>query len=97
MWANGTILKDPDSGLWRMYHNASSRLGCLAVSEDLIHWTRPNLGIFEHNGSTDNNIVFKGSGWRIDTISIIYDQRDPDPKRRWKASIYFYDSKPKRF
>ena len=30
---------------------------CYAVSNDGIHWTRPNLGLFEYEGSKDNNIV----------------------------------------
>ena len=30
---------------------------CYAESRDGIHWTRPNLGLYEFNGSTENNIV----------------------------------------
>ena len=30
---------------------------CYAESDDGIHWRKPNLGIFEFNGSKDNNIV----------------------------------------
>lgn len=30
---------------------------CYAESKDGIHWERPNLGLFEFNGSKDNNIV----------------------------------------
>ena len=32
---------------------------CYAESDDGIHWTKPNLGLVEHNGSTENNIVMK--------------------------------------
>jgi hypothetical protein len=31
---------------------------CYAESSDGIHWTRPNLGLYEFRGSKDNNIVF---------------------------------------
>ncbi len=31
---------------------------CYAESKDGIHWERPNLGLFEFNGSKKNNIVF---------------------------------------
>lgn len=36
---------------------------CYAESDDGIHWTKPNLGLFEFNGSKENNIVWaKGAG-----------------------------------
>ncbi|SVE07021.1 uncharacterized protein METZ01_LOCUS459875, partial [marine metagenome] len=30
---------------------------CYATSNDGIHWERPNIGLVEHKGSTDNNII----------------------------------------
>ena len=30
---------------------------CLATSNDGLHWTKPNLGLYEFQGSKDNNIV----------------------------------------
>ena len=35
---------------------------CYAESKDGIHWTKPNLGLFEWNGSKENNIVWLGPG-----------------------------------
>lgn len=35
---------------------------CYAESTDGIHWKKPNLGLFEWNGSTENNIVWLGPG-----------------------------------
>ncbi|MCA9173084.1 MAG: hypothetical protein KDB14_01155 [Planctomycetales bacterium] len=35
---------------------------CYAESKDGIHWTKPRLGLFEWNGSKDNNIVWLGPG-----------------------------------
>lgn len=35
---------------------------CYAESRDGIHWTKPNLGLFEWKGSKDNNIVWLGPG-----------------------------------
>jgi hypothetical protein len=32
-----------------------------AESEDGIHWDKPSLGIFEFDGSTDNNVLFFGA------------------------------------
>lgn len=35
---------------------------CYAESKDGIHWTKPKLGLFEWNGSKENNIVWLGPG-----------------------------------
>ena len=59
-----------DGGKYRMYykawqHEASSDLSndhplfcAYAESNDGIHWSKPNLGLYEFKGSRDNNIVF---------------------------------------
>ena len=59
-----------DGNKYRMYykawqHEASSDLSnehplycAYAESNDGIHWTKPNLGLYEFKGSRDNNIVF---------------------------------------
>ena len=35
---------------------------CYAESTDGVHWVRPNLGLFEFNGSKENNIVWVERG-----------------------------------
>ncbi len=35
---------------------------CYAESKDGIHWTKPNLGLYEFAGSKANNIVWDGAG-----------------------------------
>ena len=35
---------------------------CYAESTDAIHWTKPNLGLFTYQGSTNNNILFRMIG-----------------------------------
>ena len=66
-----TIFKDGD--LYRMYYRGSHfdektrksahpEVTCYAESKDGIHWTRPKLGIYEWEGSKDNNIVLTGPG-----------------------------------
>ncbi|RZO18174.1 MAG: class A beta-lactamase-related serine hydrolase [Verrucomicrobiaceae bacterium] len=52
-----------------------------ATSVDGIEWEKPDLGIFEFEGSRKNNIVCRGAGGS----GVIKDQRDPDPDRRYKA------------
>jgi hypothetical protein len=65
---------------------------CYGESEDGINWTRPSLGIYDFDGSRENNIV-RELPPGIDTpfFSILKDPHDPDPGRRYKA-IGFDDS-----
>jgi hypothetical protein len=57
-----TILRDGDQ--YRLYYSAGGELireyTCVAFSKDGINWTRPSLGLFEFEGSKDNNIVWTG-------------------------------------
>ena len=59
-----TILKDGDR--YRMYYRGISKYGpdgsddertCLAESADGVKWSKPELGLFEFNGSKANNII----------------------------------------
>ncbi len=62
-----TILYDDQANIYRAYAKAWSinngaqdghrLVVTLYESEDGIHWTRPNLGLFESDGSKENNIV----------------------------------------
>lgn len=57
-----TVLHDGQR--WRLYYRGGGELTrevvCVAFSDDAVHWTRPTLGLFEHAGSRDNNIVWTG-------------------------------------
>lgn len=67
---------------------------CYAESDDGVHFTRPMVGIYEHNGSKDNNIVMMGlEGERtgIDNITVI-DDREHDSKWPFKALYWMKDS-----
>ena len=66
-----TIFRDGD--ICRMYYRGSHydtetqrpthrEVTCYAESKDGIHWTKPNLGLFEFEGSKENNIVWDGIG-----------------------------------
>lgn len=39
---------------------SDKQVTCVAESTDGIHFTRPNLGLYEFNGSRENNIVYMG-------------------------------------
>jgi hypothetical protein len=49
-----------DEGKIRLYYRGGEEYTCYAESADGIHFVRPNLGLVEFNGSTANNILFKG-------------------------------------
>ena len=77
----GTHLEDLNFDLRNLHYSI-----CYATSHDGIHWVRPNLGLVEHNGTTDNNIVISNAAF----ANVIEDTRDPDPNRRYK-SLFFED------
>jgi hypothetical protein len=61
-----------DGSLFRMYYRGSnydlqtevygSQVVCYAESPDGVHWSRPDLGLYSHSGSKNNNIVWQGLG-----------------------------------
>ena len=62
-----------DGDLYRMYYRGSHfdtekrraahrEVACYAESKDGIQWTKPELGLFEFDGSKTNNIVWDGPG-----------------------------------
>lgn len=83
-----TVLRDPNSGSLRLWYSAWGKqmdkptYMCVADSTDGIHWTRPDLGLIEFQGSKQNNIIREGRMFRV-----LYDPRDTDPSRRYKAII----------
>jgi len=58
---------------------------CYAESDDGIHWTKPNLGLFEFNGSKDNNIVW-ADGPGVHNFAPFYDANpEAAPDAKYKA------------
>ncbi len=78
--------------------------GAYATSQDGIHWDKPTLGLREHQGSTQNNLMLPvtkyeftdGSGKEIASVKgdgtiilkVFYDANEPDPARRYKGIGY---------
>lgn len=71
----GTVLRDEDSGTFRMWYNRSFR-NYLAVSDDGLTWTRP---VVDQQGKT-NTLPLP-----LHSPSIILDLREKDPAKRYKA------------
>lgn len=77
-----------DGAKYRMYYRGSGDPGshvevcCVAESADGIHWTRPKLGLFEFNGSKENNIV-----WMVAGGHAFAPFKDPNPAAK-RDEIY---------
>ena len=66
-----TLFRDEDR--FRMYYRGwhydvktkkmtHPSFACYAESRDGVHWNKPDLGLFEFNGSKRNNIIWSGEG-----------------------------------
>lgn len=101
-----TVFKDGDR--YRMYYRGSGRgkrrgylmerhhwsheTTCYAESRDGIHWTKPALGLFEHDGSQENNIVWFGPGGH--NFAPFKDTNPAcDPEHRYKALAFMHCEK----
>lgn len=65
---------------------------CYATSKDGASWDKPELGLVDYEGSTANNIIWRGGGVHKDWggphgAGIFKDSHDPDPERRYKAIL----------
>ncbi|GMV90876.1 MAG: hypothetical protein AMXMBFR82_06540 [Candidatus Hydrogenedentota bacterium] len=94
-WETGGTWYVPYNVLWQepgktlrtwygAYRRSADKLTytCVADSTDGIHWNRLSLGVFDFEGSTDNNIIWAGRA-----IKVNYDLQDPDPARRYKGMM----------
>ncbi len=83
------VLRDGDTV--RMYYRGSSeesgQVACLAESADGINFERINAGLIEHDGSTDNNIIWQGRGAHNFTPFVDTKPGVPDDER-YKAVGY---------
>ena len=59
---------------------------CVAFSEDGLEWTRPDLGLFEVDGTRENNVVLAGAAPFTHNFTPFLDTRPGvDPAERYKA------------
>ena len=89
-----TVFQDGDR--YRMYYRGwnfwfatgmlhfSKPVTCYAESKDGIHWTKPELGLVEFNGSKKNNIIRNGIGGLNFAPFIDHNPACP-PQARYKA------------
>jgi len=80
----GTVLRDTESGLFRMWYSTHDMSGsgvsylCYATSKDGYAWTRPDLDVVP-----GTNIVLHRDA-HTHGPSLILDPDDPEPSRRYK-------------
>jgi len=99
-WA-GSLIYDPSDKLFKIwyygrdYRTASrvspetshSGIG-YAYSEDGAYWHKPKLGLYEYNGSKDNNICFRSPDGHASHFCVVQDPQESDSNRRFQALIW---------
>tara|TARA_R110001592_G_scaffold123575_1_gene331626 strand:+ start:276 stop:1826 length:1551 start_codon:yes stop_codon:yes gene_type:complete len=59
-----------------------------AESIDGVNWTKPNLGLVEHNGSKNNNLVKMNPAETAGIhLIVIHEEDEPDPSRQFKMML----------
>lgn len=85
--AGQAALYDGDEKLFKMWYLCSGPKGrsfwCYATSADGLRWEKPELGLFEYDGSKKNNIV--GIYADPQYFNFFKDPHEPDPAKRYKA------------
>ena len=104
LWEGSTsvyhvIIKDVD--IYRMYYRGGScgesratwhQFVCYAESNDCLHWVKPKLGLFEFNGSKENNIILDSSlNPNIDNFFVFKDANPACPPERLYKAVSLYD------
>lgn len=105
-----TVFQDGD--VYRMYYRGSHydtetkqathpEVTCYAESKDGIHWVKPSLGLYEYDGSKNNNIVWDGIGTHCFTPFLDTNPNGPKESRykalsrgrpQAKAGLYAFHS-----
>ena len=88
-----TIIKDGET--FRAYYRGipeagkdgnSMEITCYAESEDGIHWEKPNLGLFQVNGTSENNVILMNAAPVTHNFSPFLDAKPGvDQNQRFKA------------
>ena len=76
-----------DQGMYKMWYQAFDNdqwsggvpRMCYAVSQDGLHWEKPNLGLVEYNGSKENNILLEPS-----KLGYVFIDPHGKPEQRYK-------------
>ncbi len=95
-----SVYRNPKTGRYQLWYQAyageearDKTRRCVvsyAESEDGIHFTKPNLGLFDYNGIKDTSIVLVANGGKSDRygVSVVVDEHEPDTQRRYKMAYF---------
>ena len=80
----------PDEGVYKLPYEVrrdeqNGNEMALAISTDGLNWEKPNLGLVNFAGSTNNNLFPTPDNLRL--WHIVYDPDDSDPNRRYKGFL----------
>lgn len=83
VYVYGSMYPDPTGG-YRLWYMAAEKLNggvraMYATSNDGLKWTKPNLGLYEFDGNTSNNILLD-----LNNPNVIIDAFEKDPSKRYK-------------
>src|SRR5436309_465427 len=94
-----SVYREPDTGRYQLWYQAFAGDAardktrrctvCYAESEDGIHFTKPNLGLFDFNGLKETSIVLVANGGTSDRygVSVVVAPIDPQPNRRSRIAF----------
>ena len=92
----GNVIYDAEEQIFKMWYDAAVYdwsqvfLG-YATSKDGMRWERPNLGLLEHQGSKENNLVFTAGRGEV-AGGVFKDAVETDPERRYKMIYHMHDT-----
>lgn len=103
----GSVIRDPEKGKFRMWYVAVSKAErndpalprsapwrvAYAESDDGIHWTKPNLGLVEAGGNTNNNLVKLDPQLGVLNLKVLHEPNDPNPQQRYKMGTHVWTPK----
>lgn len=106
----GSVIRDSRSGKLRMWYVAVSKAErqfensrrsvpwrvAYAESDDGIHWIKPNLGLVEAGGNTDNNLVKLEPQLGVLNLKVLDEPNDPNPNHRYKMGAHVWFPKNDR-
>ena len=76
----------------KLFDNFNMGPICYAESEDGIRWTKPNLSRMRFKGSKENNALALPAAL-IAGATLIKDEEDPHPDRRYKLVYLYYEGR----
>ncbi len=95
-----SVYRNPKTGKYQLWYQAYAgdeakdrTRRCVvsyAESDDGIHFTRPNLGLFDFNGNKETSIVLVANGGKSDRygVSVVVDESEPDQSHRYKMAYF---------